>query len=222
MVRCKKCEKEIKDKTWPVENTGGLCMDCAYKDFLEKGSGETKKVVGGTHKNRKEHEKWMMFEKQLAIFLGEFDAHVQMADEGNSFLTPDELKQWEQRLQRIWESHIKSRGMEKHLELFKQCYSCQNRHTPTDPLMTLGVIRCQNHKCEHHKKFNKMFNQIYTRRDVDRSKEHMDKVLKIPEDFEPDIENISGETMMRNTELKQRDIEKNVEKDKESKEMMYQ
>ena len=220
MVRCKKCKKEIKDKTWPVENTGGLCSDCAYEDFLGKGSGNIK-VVGGAQKNMVGHRDWMMFEKQLAVFLGEFDAAVAMADDEDRFLTPEELKQWEQKLQGIWEEHIKNTGQEKHLELFKQCYSCQHRNTPTDPLMTLGVIRCNNQECDERKKFNIMFNAVYTKKDIDRAKEYMDKVLKIPEDFTPDMSNISGETMEYNTDRKQEEHIEQREKEKDAKEMMY-
>ena len=211
---CKKCGKEIKDKRWPVGNTGGLCPDCAYEDFLGKSGG----IVGGTHKNGKLHEKRMMFEKQLAIFLGEFEAYAQIADDEDRFLTTDELKKHEGKLMRIWEEHIRNQGMQEHLELFRQCYSCQNRNSHADTIMTLGVIRCENQDCSKNKEFSRMFNTIYTRRDIDRAREHMDELLKTPEDFTPDnSSNVSGETMERNTNMRQKD----TEKEKDAKEMMY-
>ena len=211
MVRCKKCEKEIKDKNWPVENTGGMCEDCAYNDFMGKGGFE--KTKKEEEKGNMEHEKWMMFEKRLAVFMGEFDAHVEIADDEDRFLTPEELRVWEQRLKRIWEEHIKNTGQEEWLESFKRCFNCQNRKTPTEPLMTLGVIRCENRECKQHRDFSKMFNQIYAKRDVDRAKRHVDELLRTPEDFEPGKEGISGETMMRTTKLKERD--------RESRNVMY-
>ena len=169
----------------------------------------------------KKHRDWMLFEKQLAVFLGEFDAAVQIADDENRFLTPQEIRVWEEKLQRIWEEHICSRGMQEHLELFKHCYSCQNRNTPTDPLITLGIIRCQNHDCNKHKDFNRMFNTIYTRRDVDRAKEHIDELTRTPEDFIPDMSNIPGETLEKNTDKKQKEHIELTEKEKSAKEMMY-
>ena len=223
MVKCKKCKKEIKDKTWPVENTGGLCPDCAYEDFLKKGSGNIKiDGVGGAQKNMVGHGDWMIFEKELAVFLGEFDAAVRVADDEDRFLTPTELKKHEGKLRRIWETHIKNTGQEKHLELFKQCYSCQNRHTPTDPLMTTGVIRCNNQECDERKKFNEMFNAVYTRRDVDRGRERLDELTRTPEDFIPgNIDSVSGEDMEKNTDRRQEEHIEQAEKEKESKEMMY-
>ncbi len=203
MVKCKKCKREIKDKGWPVENTGGLCPDCAFEDFREK--------IG------KEDEETVSFEMQLTKFSVEYDEIVEIADDEDRFLTTEELRVWEQRLQKIWETHIKNTGQEKHLETFKQCFSCQNRNTPTDPLITIGVIRCQNQDCEHHEKFNEMFNTVYTKHDIDRAKEHMDKTLKTPEEYTPVADNISGEMMQENTELKQKDLER----DKESKNRIY-
>jgi len=213
MVRCKKCGKEIKDKNWPVENTGGMCEDCAYDDFREKGFGETKKDDKKEEKKNIAHEKQMIFEKELAVFLGEFEAYAQIADDEDRFLTPEELRVWEQRLKRIWEEHIKNTGQEEWLESFKRCFNCQNRKTSTEPLMTLGVIRCENRECKQHRDFSKMFNQIYAKRDVDRAKRHVDELLRTPEDFEPGKEGISGETMMRTTKLKERD--------RESRNVMY-
>ena len=236
MVRCKKCGKEIKDKNWPVENTGGLCPDCAYEDFKEKGK-QGKIVLENrkgkmTEQEKMKHKKWIMFEKQIAVFLGEFDAHVEIADEEDRFLTPEELRVWEQRLKRIWEEHIQNMGNAQWLELFRQCYSCQNRNSPgADTIMTLGVIRCSNQDCSKHKEFSRMFNQIYTRRDIDRAREHMDEMTRTPETEEEAtamIEaagnklNLSGEEMGRNTDKKQKEHIEIKEKEKESKEMMYQ
>lgn len=169
-----------------------------------------------------EHEKWMKFEKQLAVFLGEFDAAVKIADDEDRFLTPEELKQWEERLRGIWETHITHTGNALWLELFRACYNCKNRKTPTDPLMTIGIIRCQNPECEHHEKFNEMFNTIYTKRDIDRAREHMDEMLKTPEEFKPgNIDSMYGEEMEHNTDMKQKQQEKEQEKEKEVNQIMY-
>ncbi len=108
-------------------------------------------------------------------------------------------------------------GMQEHLEQFRTCYNCQNRNSHADTIMTLGVIRCENQDCSKHKEFSRMFNTIYTRRDIDRAREHMDELLKTPEDYVPDMSNISGETMEHNTDMRQKD----TEKEKESKNTMY-
>ncbi len=51
-------------------------------------------------KENMEHEKWMMFEKQLAVFLGEFEAYAQIADDEDRFLTNDEMHGQKEKLQR--------------------------------------------------------------------------------------------------------------------------
>jgi len=190
---------------------------------LEDKKEEEKVAVENKKKKKKEeedeeHRDWIVFEKQLAVFLGEFDATVQIADEENRFLTTPEIETLEQKLLHIWEEHITKTGKTQHLKLFKNCYKCKNRNTHSegqdDMLMTLGVIRCGNTKCDKKQAFTEMFNTVYTKRDIDRAREHMEELLKTGENpIEGD-----GLDMVKNTET----LEKNTQREKEAKNMMYQ
>lgn len=116
------------------------------------------------------------FHKSILKIVLELERVRELAEAENDEEHTDKFDALKAKLLNVMKRHLTETGNERWLKSFEWCWACE--YTTPSPLDALGTIVCKHIKCQFHKEYREMFNEVYTEKDIKRMQEHIHYLRK--------------------------------------------